>query len=270
MVFPWFCNPFPNREFTNSKAVTPYLGCPISGLVLSPGDASVFKMIAHLAFEKRQQQPMFFKCASLEEQLQLLPLFLMAWGDSHPWHWCSVSPLLSLTRGILPTQMLCQGDWNISLKGCILFSPLFRKIHTCMFPPSVCCHSHVFSENEPTYPQLGHRAAFALPNPARPWLMDWGRRSDLIWANWMICPDDWNWVMLMLPTPSWDERFVRSGTVGATKCIEKLRNNCKREGWVRWAGRSRGVCVGGGEGGRGGCGEEPFPTLCFLMRTSCF
>ena len=139
--------------------------------------------------------------------------------------------------------MLCQGDWNISLKGCILFSPLFRKIHTCVFPPSICCHSHVFSENEPTHPQLGCRAAFALPNPARPWLMDWGRRSDLIWANWMICPDDWNWVMLMLPTPSWDQRFVWSGTVGATKYIEKLRNNCKREGWIRWAGRSRGVCV---------------------------
>lgn len=152
----------------------------------------------------------------------------MAWGPAHPWHWCLVSPSWASHKAFCPPRLLCQGDWNISLKGYILFHPPFRKIHTYIFPSGVCCHSHMFSENEPSHPQLGCRAAFELLNPAS---RGWWTGDGALTSSGLI-----KWSALMIEVGLYWSYLLCSGTRGL--CDQELlgqpnvwRSNCKRKGW---------------------------------------
>lgn len=162
-MFPWFCNPFPNREFTNYKAIIIsrmlhlWSGSFSCKCICLQNDSSsgVWREAAaadllQVCFSGR----VAFHCSSWLGAPHVLGTdvwFLLSWA-SH--------------KAFCPPRLPCQGDWNISLKGCILFHPPFKKIHTYIFPSGICCHSHMFSENEPSHPQLGCRAAFELLNPA--------------------------------------------------------------------------------------------------------
>lgn len=111
-----------------------------------------------------------------------------------------------------------------------LQSPLQENSHLhvsiwCLLPhPSTLWQSATYLQLD-VEPLLHY---LALPASR---LVNWVWRSNSSWTNQMIRPDDWNWVMLILPTRSWGTcmELVWSGAVRAARHMEKLKNNYREK-----------------------------------------
>lgn len=168
MVFPQFGNPFLNREFTNSGGITPFSGCSIPGLVLSPRDASVF-LIAYLSLEERQQWQIFLKSLLLLES-SCSSFHCSSWfGALTPLTLMFVFFFTKPHIGILPIQAALP-RWleHFTEKVHHLQSPFQEMSHMHISIWRLLSHPCMFSDNKPTCLQLGVEPLLhylALPAP---------------------------------------------------------------------------------------------------------